>query len=131
MPRGLGPVLTVWIAWLLLMGGSNLATPLYPVYADRFHFSSLVLTAVFATYAVVLVPSLVLFGRLSDVLGRRLVILLGLGVAVVGLISGAATAALVELDPDEDRRRAALLAGVAQAGGSALGPVVAGPLAQW
>src|SRR6185312_188169 len=121
MPRRLGPVLTVWIAWLLLMGGSNLATPLYPVYADRFHFSSLVLTAVFATYAVVLVPSLVLFGRLSDVLGRRLVILLGLGVAVVGLalfaaaqstawlfgaralqglavgmISGAATAALVE-----------------------------------
>jgi MFS family permease len=156
MRHGLGPVLTVWIAWLLLMGGSNLATPLYPVYAQRFHFSNLVLTAVFATYAVVLVPSLVLFGRLSDVLGRRRVILLGLTVALgglalfaaaqstawlfgaralqglaVGMISGAATAALVELDPEEDRRRAALLAGIAQAGGSALGPLVAGPLAQW
>jgi MFS family permease len=147
---------TVWFAWLLLMAGANLATPLYPVYARQFHFSSLVLTAVFATYAVVLVPSLILFGRLSDRIGRRRVILLGLAVAVgglvvfaaaqsaewlfgarmlqglaVGMISGAATAALVELDPDGDRRRAALLAGLAQAGGSALGPLLAGVLAQW
>jgi MFS family permease len=138
------------------MAGANLATPLYAVYATRFHFSSLVLTAIFATYAVVLVPALVLFGRLSDSIGRRLVILLGLGFAVgglalfaaaqstawlfggrllqglaVGMISGAATAALVELDPGDDRRRAALLAGLAQAGGSALGPLVAGVVAQW
>jgi MFS family permease len=47
------------------------------------------------------------------------------------MISGAATAALVELDPDGDRRRAALLAGLAQAGGSALGPLLAGVLAEW
>jgi len=147
---------TVWLAWLLLMAGANLATPLYPVYAKQFHFSSLVLTAIFATYAVVLVPSLILFGRLSDRIGRRRVIVLGLAVAVgglvvfaaaesavwlfgarmlqglaVGMISGAATAALVELDPDGDRRRAALFAGLAQAGGSALGPLLAGVLAQW
>jgi MFS family permease len=47
------------------------------------------------------------------------------------MISGAATAALVELDPAGDRRRAALLAGLAQAGGSAIGPLFAGVLAQW
>jgi MFS family permease len=101
------------------MAGANLATPLYAVYAQRFDFSSLVLTAIFATYAIVLVPSLIPFGRLSDRLGRRLVILLGLAAAVcglalfgaahsaawlfaarafqglaVGMISGAATAAL-------------------------------------
>ena len=46
--------LTVWATWLVLMAGANLATPLYAVYAQRFHFSSLVLTAIFATYAVVL-----------------------------------------------------------------------------
>jgi len=49
--------LTVWVTWLVLMAGANLATPLYALYASRFHFSSLVLTTVFATYAVVLVPA--------------------------------------------------------------------------
>jgi MFS family permease len=48
----------------------------------------------------------------------------------VGMISGAATAALVELDPGDDRRRAAMFAGLAQAGGSATGPLLAGVLAQ-
>jgi MFS family permease len=154
--RGLRPSLIVWSAWLVLMAGANLATPLYAVYAQRFGFSSLTLTAVFATYAFVLVPSLILFGRLSDRFGRRPVMLAGLAVAcgglvlfavaqslvwlfaaralqglAVGTISGAATAALVEVDPSGDRRRAALLAGLAQAGGSAIGPLLAGVLAQW
>jgi MFS family permease len=149
-------IFVVWSGWLVLMAGANLATPLYSVYAKRFGFSSLVLTAVFATYAFVLVPSLILFGRLSDRFGRRPIILAGLGVAgsalllfvfagspawlfgaralqglAVGMISGAAAAALVEHDPDRDWRRAALFAGLAQAGGSALGPLVAGALARW
>jgi MFS family permease len=150
------PALALWAVWLVLMAGANLATPLYPVYAERFHFSSLVLTAIFATYAFVLVPALIVFGRLSDRFGRRPVLVAGLLTAAVGLglfaaaegtawlfaaravqglavgmISGAATAALVELDPRGDRRRAALLAGLAQAGGSAAGPLAAGVLAQW
>jgi MFS family permease len=149
-------LLTVWLAWFVLMAGANLATPLYAVYAQRFRFSPLVLTAIFATYAIVLVPALVLFGRLSDRFGRRPVVAGGLATACVGLslfaaaqgeawlfaaraaqglavgmISGAATAALVELDPRGSRRRAALGAGLAQAGGSALGPLAAGVLVQW
>ncbi len=148
--------LLLWASWLVLMAGANLATPLYAVYAHRFGFSNLVLTTIFATYAVVLVPALILFGRLSDRFGRRPVIAGGLAVAcialgvfaaaeseawlygaralqglAVGMISGAATAALVELDPEGDRRRAALFAGLAQAGGSAAGPMLAGALAQW
>lgn len=154
--RALAAPAIVWFGWLVLMAGANLATPLYAVYARRFGFSSLVLTSVFATYAFVLVPALILFGRLSDRFGRRPIIVAGLVVAcaalvlfafatsvawlyaaralqglAVGMISGAATAALVELDPEANRRRAALLAGLAQAGGSALGPIVAGMLAQW
>src|SRR5437868_9003627 len=153
---GFGPLLVVWSSWLVLMAGANLATPLYAVYATKFAFSNLVLTSVFATYAFVLVPALILFGRVSDRFGRRPVILAGLGTAcgglilfaaaqseawlygaralqglAVGMISGAATAALVELDPGDDRRRAAMFAGLAQAGGSALGPLLAGVLAQW
>ena len=146
----------IWFAWLVLMAGANLATPLYAVYSQRFGFSPLVLTAIFATYAIVLVPALVLFGRLSDRFGRRPVVVGGLTTAclglvlfaaaegtawlfaaravqglAVGMISGAATAALVELDPQGSRRRAALGAGLAQAGGSALGPLAAGMLVEW
>ena len=153
---GFLPALIVWSGWFVLLAGANLATPLYAVYAAKFGFSSLVLTSIFATYAIVLVPALILFGRLSDRFGRRPVILAGLGVAfaglvvfafagsavwlygaralqglAVGMISGAATAALVELDPHDDRRRAAMFAGLAQAGGSAAGPLLAGVLAEW
>jgi MFS family permease len=149
-------VLIVWLGWLGLMTGTNLAAPLYAVYAARFGFSNLVLTLIFASYAVVLIPSLLLFGRLSDRFGRRPVLFAGLLAAgaslvlfalatsaawlfaaravqglAVGMISGPATAALVELDPRPGRKRPAMLAGLAQAGGSALGPLIAGVLAQW
>jgi len=150
------PLLTVFLGWLWVMAGANVAAPLYSVYAGKFGFSSLVLTTVFATYAVTLVGTLLVGGRLADRFGRRPVILAGLAVAAaaallfaladgtlwlyaaralqgvaVGLISGPATAALVEIDPKRDERRPALLAGLAQAGGSGLGPLVGGILAQW
>lgn len=113
------------------------------------------LALVFAVYALVLIPALLVFGQLSDRLGRRPVISLGLGLAVValmffavadgaswlfaaratlgvaqGMLSGAATAALVELVEDRPRR-AALLATLAQVGGSAAGVLLCGVLAQW
>jgi MFS family permease len=49
----------------------------------------------------------------------------------VGMAGGAATAALVELDPEGDRRHAALLATLAQTVGGAAGPLLTGILAQW
>jgi MFS family permease len=146
----------VGAALFVLIAGANLATPLYAVYRDRFGFSSVVLTLVFATYALVLVPSLLVFGQVSDRVGRRPVIAAGLGTAMAGLAlfalaratpwlfaaravqglavgaaSGAATAALVELEPAGDRPRAALVSTLAQAGGSAAGPLVGGVLAEW
>jgi predicted MFS family arabinose efflux permease len=146
----------VFLAWLWVMAGANLAAPLYAVYAGDFGFSGIVLTTVFATYAVTLVATLLVCGRLADRVGRRPVILAGLVVAslalvlftlatgtwwlyaaralqgiAVGLISGPATAALVELDPRRDQARPALLAGLAQAVGSGTGPLLGGCLAQW
>src|SRR4051794_4244312 len=155
--RGRGrPFLVVGAAWFAMMAGSNLATPLYAIYEREFGFSKAVLTLVFATYALVLAPSLLVFGQLSDRLGRRRVLAAGFATATlglvlfafasglawlfaaravqglaVGMISGAAAAALVELDPAPQEDRAALFAALAQAGGSASGPLLAGVLAEW
>src|SRR5436305_412782 len=71
---GVLPLAAVWCAWLLLMAGANLATPLYAVYARQFHFSSLVLTSIFATYAIVLVPTLIAaaaISKLPEPAGRK------------------------------------------------------------
>jgi MFS family permease len=148
--------LVVGGSWFAMMAGSNLATPLYAVYERRFGFSSAALTLVFATYALVLAPSLLVFGQLSDRLGRRRVMAAGLVTAAaglglfaladgivwlfaaravqglaVGMMSGAASAALVELDPRPEEHLAALATALAQAGGSAAGPIFAGLLAEW
>src|ERR671911_2814356 len=86
MPRrSTAPFYIVATALFVLLVASNMPTPLYAVYRERFGFSSAVLTLIFATYAVVLVPSLLLFGQLSDRLGRRRVIAAGLVVAMAGL----------------------------------------------
>jgi MFS family permease len=141
--------------FVLLLNG-NLPTPLYGVYQDRFGFSGTELTLIFATYTLALIPSLLVFGQLSDRVGRRPVIAGGLVLAAVGLILLAAAqstpwlyvaravqgvalgaavgtipAALVELEPSGDYGRAALAAVLGQSGGSAAGPLVAGALAQW
>jgi MFS family permease len=149
------PFLIVTVAFFTLLLGSNLPTPLYAVYRERFGFSSVVLTLVFATYMLVLVPTLLLCGQLSDRVGRRRVIAAGLVTAAVGLglfaaatatvwlfaaravqglsvgmVTGAATAGLVELEPHGDRGRAAFYAVIVHGAGSA-GPLLAGALAQW
>jgi MFS family permease len=71
-------------SWFVTMAGANLATPLYAVYEQRFGFSSAALTVVFATYMLVLAPSLLVFGQLSDRLGRRRVMAAGLVTATAG-----------------------------------------------
>jgi MFS family permease len=150
------PFLILACAFLALLLGSNLPTPLYAVYRERFGFSSAVLTLIFATYMLVLVPTLLLCGQLSDRLGRKRVVATGLLVAAVGLglfaaakdtawlfaaravqglsvgmVTGAATAGLVEFEPHGDRGRAALYAVLVQGAGSSAGPLLAGALAQW
>src|SRR5262245_59109527 len=77
-PRARWPFFAVAAALFILLAGANLPTPLYTVYRQQFGFSTVVLTLVFAVYAVVLIPSLLVFGQLSDSLGRRKVIVAGL-----------------------------------------------------
>lgn len=141
---------------LTLLTGTNLATPLYRGYAARFGFSPLVVTLIFAVYVAVLIPSLLVAGPLSDAVGRRTVLLPAVAVAAlgslvftlaegtgwlfaarilqglaVGAASGPLTAALTELEPAGNRRRAALVSTVASMGGLGLGPFLGSLLAQY
>jgi MFS family permease len=139
-----------------LLIGANLAATLYAVYSANFGFSSALLAVIFATYTLVLVPALLVFGQLSDRFGRRPIILVGMATGMLGLalfaladsvawlfaaravqglsvamISGAAVAALAELEPGADSGRAALVATLALSAGSAGGPLIGGAIAEW
>lgn len=138
------------------MLGATMPTPLYPLYEQRLGFGGVMVTVIFAMYAVGVAAALVLFGRLSDQLGRRALLLPGLGLALVssavflipdsivalfvgrlisglsaGIFTGTATAMLVDLAPEGRQARYSLLAAAINMLGLGLGPVLAGALAQY
>ncbi|WP_208754010.1 MFS transporter [Streptomyces bauhiniae] len=138
------------------MMGTTLPTPLYGLYRERIGFSELIVTVVFAVYAVGVIVALLLAGGASDVLGRRPVLVVALVLSALsavcfllegglpllylgrvlsgfsaGLFSGTGTAAVLDLAPPGRRGRAALAATAANMGGLGLGPLVSGLLAQY
>src|SRR5690242_21643576 len=60
------------------MVGTTLPTPLYPLFEQRYSFGPLLVTVIFAIYAFGVIGGLILFGNLSDRLGRKPPLLLGL-----------------------------------------------------
>jgi MFS family permease len=146
----------VAFALAVAMLGTTLPTPLYDLYRERFGFSELMVTVIFATYAAGVIASLLLFGPLSDQVGRRRVLLPGLALSALsaiafllahglalllvgrifsglsaGIFTGTATATLVDLAGPDRRGRATLVAGLATMAGLGAGPLLAGVLAQW
>jgi MFS family permease len=151
-----------WVAaaaFLINMGFSAVPTPLYPLYQQRDGISDLMVTVVYAVYAVGVVLSLFLGGHLSDTIGRRRVFIPALLINVlsgvififfpglagllvarvisgisVGLTTATATSYISELHakhrPDASTRRADVAATASNLGGIGFGPLVAGILAQ-
>jgi MFS family permease len=143
-------------AFAVTMVGTTLPTPLYAIYQQEFGFSELMITVIFATYAVGVIGALLLFGRLSDRIGRRRALLPGLGLSALsavlfllthglglllagrvlsglsaGIFTGTATATLLDLATLEARGRATLVATMVNMGGLACGPLLAGLLAEF
>lgn len=143
-------------AFFVVITGGGLPTPLYVIYQKEWGFSSGILTVIFAVYAAGLLLMLLLFGRLSDRLGRRPVLLLSLVVALastivflrassvvwligarilsgmsVGLCANTASAALTDFEPSGNRSRAALAVAVITSVGVGAGPFYAGVVAQY
>src|SRR5215217_2909694 len=149
----------VAFAFLALTAFATAPSSLYGLYAEREHLSHITLTIVYAVYAVGVVASLLLAGHVSDAYGRRTVLIPGLlvaGVAAVvflawtslagllvarlltGIALGAsvatATAYIADLDAGPDgtpSRRSGIVATIANIGGLAVGPLLAGALAQY
>jgi MFS family permease len=146
---GLPRVAGFWLVagvFVLLFFAAAAPSPLYGVYQARWRFSATTLTAVFAVYALVLLVTLLVFGSVSDYVGRRRVILVSLAMtagacglflaahgvgllfaaralqgAAVGTASSAAGAALIDLQPEGSGRApvvttAASLLGLAAGG---------------
>ncbi|WP_308401135.1 MFS transporter [Streptomyces sp. AC512_CC834] len=153
--RGAGlAVFSVAFAFWITMAGTTAPTPLYPLYGDEFGFTPFTVTVVFAVYALGVVLGLLVFGRLSDQVGRRPVLvaatLLSVVAAVVfllaqnvtavivarivsgfsaALVTGAATASLSERLGQHSRVKPATVALFANMGGLACGTLLAGILA--
>jgi MFS family permease len=153
--RNAGFVLVAY-AFLVTMIGTTLPTPLYPLFEERYSFGELTVTVIFAVYALGVIAGLLVFGNLSDEIGRKPVLLLGLAFSAAsaflfvfagslapiyagrvvsglsaGIFTGTATAMLVDLAPGGSRRLASLVAVVVNLGGLGVGTLLSGLLADY
>jgi MFS family permease len=148
------------VAFIVMMAFNTVPTPLYALYQQRDGFPTAVVTVVFAAYSIGVMLALYLAGHLSDRVGRRPVILAAVVIEVVaavsflvwsapfglvlarfvaglgiGMLTATATAHLADLRriarPDAGIGFAATIAGVANMGGLALGPLIGGVFAEW
>src|SRR5699024_4288138 len=70
-------VIGVAYAFIMVMLGTTLPTPLYPIYEATFGLSSITITIIYAVYAVGVISELLVFGQLSDRIVCRYILLTG------------------------------------------------------
>src|SRR5699024_5185306 len=152
---GWGLAASAYVFTVVVMG-TPLPTPLYPLYEERFGFGTAFATQLFAIYALGVIAALVLFGRLADGPGRRAVLaaagVFSLASAVpflsgskvglllvarvlsglaAGIFTPTATVTVLENAPPGRERLAGSLATAANMGGLGLGIMMSGLLARF
>ncbi|MGI3747434.1 MAG: MFS transporter [Janthinobacterium lividum] len=143
-----------FLAFVLLcfFAASSAPTPLYHLYQQAWGFSPVLLTVIFAVYALSLLATLLVFGSLSDYLGRRPVIWIGLLLEIVsmllfiaatdvtwliaarvlqGVATGVATSALGAAMLDSDAQQGPLLNSITPMFGMALGALGTSSLVEY
>jgi predicted MFS family arabinose efflux permease len=144
------------IAYAALYLAAGAPSPLFVQYQQLWGFPAGLLTIAFAAYAFGLVAAILVFGSLSDFVGRRPVLIGALAVELIamvmfifapdiswviaarivqGIATGAATSAfsasLLELAPERSKKLGAIIGGAAPAGGLGLGALLAGVAVQF
>jgi len=150
---------TFWSAAAVLalcLWASGAPSVLYPVYAAEWHLPAVVTTSVFGAYPLALLIVLLFFGGLSDSIGRRRAMLLGVALIAIaaavfalapnvgwlfagrilqglgtGFALGAASAALVENNTSPNPRVASTLTTASTATGLTVALILSGFLAQY
>lgn len=135
---------------------ATLPTPLYPLYRHAFGFGTVTLALIYASYVLGNLVALLVFGRLSDQVGRRRALFPAISFAFIstlvfafadnvawllvarslsgfatGIASGALTAWIAELMGPARKSAATSWAVGANFIGLAVGPLLAGVLAQF
>lgn len=152
--RSWPPFILMALVVLVALMSSATPSPLYVDYQETWGTSGTMITIVYAVYALAVLVPLLFLGRLSDAIGRRPVIISGLilltasmvllaaapsvawliaGRVVqglgVGLVTGSAAAAIIELHPTGNARAGALINSSTTNFGIAAGVLLAGVVA--
>jgi MFS family permease len=135
-----------------LLAASSAPTPLYAIYQHEWGFSPVTTTVVFGVYALAVLAALLVFGKVSDHVGRRPVLaaaLVGQAAAMIvfaqagsvtalmaarvvqGVATGAAIGAIGAGMLDIDRGRGALANSFAPPVGTATGALASGFVVQY
>ena len=157
--RTLGRRASFWVATAVVahtLWTSAAPSMTYRLYASEWSLTHTVTTAMFAVFPIVVVSVLICFGDVSDYIGRRTTMLVGLACSFLGAVSFAiapsvlwifvgrafigvgvglsaspATAAMLEFSAAGQSGRASSFATLAQAIGLALATVVGGAFIQY
>ncbi|MFJ6084922.1 MFS transporter [Streptomyces sp. NPDC092369] len=135
-----------------LLAASSAPTPLYAAYQAEWGFTPITTTVVFGIYAIAVLSSLLVFGKLSDHVGRRPVLIAAIAAQAVamvvfstaggvdelllariiqGLSTGAALGAVGAAMMDIDRPRGTMANAFVPGLGTATGALVSGFVVQY
>ena len=78
-----------WVSSAVVVVGiwaSASPSVVYPLYISELQLTTAVTTALFATYPIALVATLIIFGDISDYVGRRSTIVVSVGASAAGVL---------------------------------------------
>jgi len=78
-----------WVSSAVVVVGiwaSASPSVVYSLYISEWHLTTVVTTALFSTYPIALVVTLIVFGDISDYVGRRSTIIVSVGLSAIGVL---------------------------------------------